>query len=520
MIIDRPLGYSKRPLGEAPPSGETTHTLAAGLDPERCEKKTREPCQRAGSAVQPILLVKLVRTVRQLGLFVPGHHLLVGVSGGPDSIALLSLLHHLVRSWRLTLTAVHCNFGLRGEESDRDETFVHTFCRDRQLSLVVHRPVMAKRQRSSVQSAAREERYAFMEQLAREVGADRIAVGHTANDQMETVLMWLLRGAGMTGLAGMPYVRGRIVRPLLAITRKEVLTYLDDEGRTYCHDSSNDKPLYHRNRIRKELLPVITRLAPAATRVLQRQSDLLREDEQYLEHMTSTLVRTLVSHDVGGVQRVDFRAFIELPVALQRRLIRSILRAYDEEGRASSFHAVESVRRLFLKGRSGGQLSLKHTFVAMEQKSVRFSPGVRKNREQVTDSGHDTSEGLPLPVPSTVYWAGTNQQIQVQLTTRGAGEEVCGTPSQTLAWFDADRFSEPLLVRAWQTGDRFCPYGMKGKSKKLQDFFTDKKITRRDRETIPLLVAPEGILWVVGMHQDERFAVRDGTTRCLVVSVG
>ena len=259
------------------------------------------------SAARPALLSHLVRTVRQQQLFVPGQHLLVAVSGGPDSIALLSLLHRLARSWQLTLTAVHCNYGLRGAESDGDESFIKTFCRERQLSLVIHRPILVKRrQRSSLQAAARDARYDFMKQLAHEVGADHIAVGHTANDQVETVLMWLLRGAGMAGLAGMPYAReDRIIRPLLAATREDVVAYLAHEGLTYRRDSSNEKPLYHRNRIRKELLPVITRLAPAAVRVLQRQADLFREDERYLAGITHELMRTLVSHDSQGVQRVD-----------------------------------------------------------------------------------------------------------------------------------------------------------------------------------------------------------------------
>ena len=162
------------------------------------------------SAARPALLTKLVRTVRQQQLFVPGQHLLVAVSGGPDSITLLSLLHRLARPWRLTLTAVHCNYGLRGAESDGDESFVKTFCRERHLSLVIHRPKLVKqRQHSSLQAAARDARYDFMKRLAYEVGADCIAVGHTANDQAETVLMWMLRGAGMAGLAGMPYARDR-----------------------------------------------------------------------------------------------------------------------------------------------------------------------------------------------------------------------------------------------------------------------------------------------------------------------
>ncbi|MEO6307453.1 MAG: tRNA lysidine(34) synthetase TilS [Nitrospiraceae bacterium] len=472
-------------------------------------------------ATRPVLLSHLARTVRQQQLFAPGQHMLVAVSGGPDSVALLSLLHRLAPSWRLTLTVVHCNYGLRGAESDGDESFIRDFCQERQLPLVIHRPTLVKRQhRSSLQATARDARYDFMKQLAHKVGADRIAVGHTANDQAETVLMWLLRGAGMTGLAGMPYVREeRIIRPLLAATREEVMAYLEHEGLSYRRDSSNEKPLYHRNRIRKELLPVITRLAPAAVHVLQRQADLLREDEQYLTGITNELVRTLVSYHSRGVQRVDRRAFVELPVALQRRLVRTILRAYDEEGRASSLYVVESVRRVFLKGKSGARLSLKQTLVTLDQGSVRFSPSVGGDRSHQIDSGQKKREMLAVQVPSTVSWAGTNQQIHVQLMTRRTVNALGRSPSRGLALFDADRFSEPLVVRAWQAGDRFFPHGMKGKSKKLQNFFTDRKVARHERGTIPLLVAPEGILWVVGMRQDERFVVRDGTTRCLVVSV-
>jgi tRNA(Ile)-lysidine synthase len=419
------------------------------------------------------------------------------------------------------LTAIHCNYGLRGAESDGDESFVRDFCQERQLPLVIHRPMLVKRQhRSSLQAAAREARYGFMKQLTQEVGADRIVVGHTANDQAETMLMWLLRGAGMTGLAGMPYVREeRIIRPLLAVTREEVVSYLDHEGLSYRRDSSNEKPLYRRNRIRKELLPVITRLAPAAVRVLQRQADLLREDEQYLTGITNDLVRTLVSHHSRGVQRVDRQAFVELPVALQRRLVRAILRTYDEEGRASSLHMVESVRLVLLKGKSGARLSLKQALVTLNLGSMRFSPSVGRDLSRQIDSDQKKREMLAVPVPSTVSWAGTNQQIHVQLMTRRAVDELGRSPSRGLALFDADRFSEPLVVRAWQAGDRFFPHGMKGKSKKLQNFFTDRKVARHERGKIPLLEAPEGILWVVGMRQDERFVVRDGTTRCVVVSV-
>jgi len=471
-------------------------------------------------AVRPALLTQLVRTVRQHRLFLPHQHLLVAVSGGPDSITLLSLLHKLAEPWRLTLTAVHCNYGLRGAESDGDELFVKTFCQERHLPLVIHRPKLVKRRLcSSIQAMARDARYDFMKQLAHEVGADYIAVGHTANDQAETVLMWMLRGAGMTGLAGMSYAReDRIIRPLLASTREEVLAYLDHERLTYRHDSSNDKPLYHRNRIRKELLPIVTQLAPTAVRLIQRQADVLREEERYLETITHDLMRTLVSQDSADVQRLNRQAFIVLPVALQRRLVRAVLRTYDEERRASSLRVVESVRHVLLKGASGTRLSLKQALVILDEGSLRLS---RVRRAHTDEIGTELRKGdrLLVSVPSTVYWARTSQQIHVQHMTRCDAEQGGAIPSAQRALFDADRYSEPLIIRSWKSGDRFSPQGMQGSHKKLQDFFTDSKIARDQRDKIPLLVAPEGILWVVGMRQDERFVISRGTSKCLIASV-
>ena len=477
-----------------------------------------KPSSRTAS--QPPLLSQLVRTVRQQQLFHSGHHMLVAVSGGADSIALLSLLHRLADPWRLKLTVVHCNYGLRGAESDGDESFVRTFCLERHLPLVIHRPKLAKRrQNSSFQAAARKARYDFMRQLAQEVGAARIAVGHTANDQAETILMWMLRGAGLAGLAGMPYVReDTIIRPLLASTREEVLEYLKHEGLAHRKDSSNEKSLYHRNRIRRELLPVITQLAPAAVRVLQRQADLLREDEHYLKTVTIKLMRELVSYSSKGVQRLNRQAVRELPVALQRRLIQAVLRTYEVEGHASTIRVVESVRLALLKGKSGAPLSLKQVLVRVDQRSMQFSPATEIDKK-APGSEYAGSECLVLSVPSTVYWAGTNQQIEVQHITRGEADQRGATPSAERVLFDAERYSEPLQVRSWRAGDRFFPQGMKGKSKKMQDFFTDRKIARHRRQNIPLLVAPEGILWVVGMRQDERFVVSRNTTNCLAVAV-
>lgn len=470
--------------------------------------------------VRSALLKEFVRTVRQQDLFLRGQHLLVAVSGGPDSIALLSLLDRLRSSWRLSLTAVHFNYGLRGLESDGDESFVQACCAERGVALIVQRPRLHKsRKNSSLQAVAREVRYAAMAQLADELGADRIVLGHTANDQAETILMWMLRGAGLSGLAGMPYRReARIIRPLLASTREDILAYLSDERLSYRQDSSNASTRYCRNRIRHELVPAISRVAPSAVHILQRQADLLREDERCLEKVTQEWFKRLVATNTAGTLDLDRKGFAAAPAAIQRRLLRMLLRAYDKQSRASGFQVIESVRKFLLSGRPGASLSLKRARLLLGRGAApaRFSPGNIKSQIPL-NTGED--DDLLLSVPSSVHWSKTDEQIHAQLMTRKKAEETTGEPSRWKGLFDADRLTGLLMIRTWRAGDRFCPQGMRGRSKKLQDFFTDLKVGRLERARIPLLVGPEGIAWVIGLRQDERYAVREQTTRCVVVSV-
>jgi len=437
-------------------------------------------------------------------------------------MALLSLLAKLAPAWALRLTAIHFNYQLRGSESDGDEGFVEAFCRDREIPLILRRPTLTKRRRvSSLQALAREARYDAMKSVALEIGANRIAVGHTANDQAETIVMWMLRGAGLTGLAGIPFVRESLfVRPLLRATREEIVAYLKQEGLNYRQDSSNESGSYRRNRIRRELLPAMTQIAPAAIRVLQRQAELLRDDEGYLEEVTDELFSAMVGRDSRGGYVVKREAFAALSVALQRRLIRAILRRMDREGRPPRMQVVEPVRQLCLAEGKRRTLALHHGMVVRERDTFRISQPEEGRKEEVLGVGQQDVGEVPLLIPSRVYWPRTKQHIHVQMLPRAEAEPFVQNHSSVRAVFDADRFSMPLVLRSWQPGDRFCPGGMKGKSKKLQDLFTDWKIARHDRRAIPLLVAPEGILWVIGRRQDERFLVREVTVRCLLVTIG
>lgn len=465
--------------------------------------------QPAKRRAWPPLLHRLVRTVRARRLFESEQHLLVSVSGGPDSVALLSLLHQLAPSWRLQLTVAHFNYGLRGEESEGDQEFVTELCRRWDVPLVAMRLRIGDSGSGSLQAAARELRYHALESIADERGANRIALAHTADDQAETVLLWLLRGSGLTGLSGMPASRdGRVVRPLYDCSRSEVLSYLDGAGLSFRTDSTNAKPLYARNRVRHEILPALRRIAPGALRALSRSAELCREDDRFLNAYVTALCEGQLRREQNGSWVVDRDVVRRLPRALQRRILRELFRRSHPGGRFPAMHVVEEALR-------GVMADAREPRVAASGFQVTETK-VRCPAERPTVAAASEPAPVPLPVPSAVRWPGTGQTIRI---------EVCATREAALGRgpdriiVDRDLLSGPLVVRAWRAGDRFYPAGLKGRSKKLQDFFTDLKVPVAVRRRIPLVAAPDGIVWVVGYRQDARWAPTPGTRRYLIISV-
>jgi tRNA(Ile)-lysidine synthase len=463
----------------------------------------------------PALLHRVVGTIRSNRLIEPGQHVLVGVSGGPDSVALLSLLHRLRASWCLSLTAAHFNYGLRGRESDEDERFVTELCRGLDVPLSVMALDVRHRVRgTSLQAAARDLRYRAMADMAEKERADRIAVGHTADDQAETVLLWMLRGAGLRGLSGMPVSRdGTIVRPLYDSPRREVLEYLAQAGLSYREDSTNATQVYARNRVRQELLPVLKRLQPSGVQALCRLADLCREDDRYLDAQTAALSAERIHQEREGVWVVE-RAFVQqLPPALQRRLVREMLRRCDDLQRAPTARSVEQVMQAVKKKGPGQHLLTKRVQVLIDGQAIRL---VAPGQSEATALQHAPPTLPVAPPPSAVHWAGTDQTIRIQRLARERVHDTAPSPGRIVV--DGDRVSGPLTIRTWQRGDRFHPWGMKGRSKKLQDYFTDLKVPAAARNIIPIVVAPEGLVWIVGYRQDERWAVTPRTRHCLVLT--
>lgn len=446
--------------------------------------------------------------------------IIVAVSGGPDSVALFSVLHGLAPSWNLSLSVAHFNYGLRGAESDDDAAFVMRLCARFNIPYRCERLALTDDlcKGRSLQEAAREARYAALLRLRASVNANKVAIGHTRDDQAETVVMWLLRGAGTTGLSGMPSLRLPFIRPLLAVGRTDVLAYLVEQRLEFREDSSNATSIYLRNRVRHRLLPVLTRFNPAILEGLARQADILREDDICLDSMAAEqfarVARTLGNHEWV----LDRTGLLALPLALQRRVLRKAVQHTTGVHRGPSFGAVSLLLDRVVHGCSGACATLRNANVSRAYEKILFQP-----RDAVSGATAELTIGsdrsFALPVPSTIVWPFTGQRLQADLVHCSQPMKTCATVPPMHAMLDADCMTLDLRVRTWRPGDRFHPFGFGGHQKKLQDLFADLKVPRPARTRVPLVVAPEGIVWVAGYRMDHRFRVTASTRRLLSLAL-
>lgn len=452
--------------------------------------------------------------VRKRGLLLPEDRVLVAVSGGPDSVALLQCLS----AWRsrirgLSLGIVHVHHGIRGEEADRDAEFVECMARQMVVPYFL-RPVPVSRlhreqKGQSLQAVAHRERYRAFIDVAEKFGASKVALGHTQDDQAETVVMWMLRGAGMSGLAGMAMHRAPFfIRPFLSVPRLRIIEYLAQKGVPYREDSSNKKLQYLRNRIRQQLIPMMKQFNPNILGVLSRQSDILREENRYLDQVAELAMASVQDeHEPSGLV-LRREEFLDLPVPIQRRVVMKAFRAICTPECHPPYEVVEGVLGLMSRASSGMHLQFKGLTVVREYDIVRFTLQKGSSTEEFFHTE------VPFPVPGIVIWPNSRQRVQGEFVSL----DTCSIQSDRFqAFFDGDLFTHDLVIRSWKPGDSFFPFGFGGKRKKVQDYFTDIKVSRSKRAQVPLLVAPEGILWIGGYRSDHRFRVTKNTTRVLSV---
>src|SRR5437588_11100099 len=343
-----------------------------------------------------------VETQRQ-GLIPVNARVLVAVSGGPDSVGLLAVLQELGQSRHipgLALHAAHMNYGLRGSESDEDAAFVSRIATQFGIPVHVERADLDGLRGASLQAHARHCRYAFFERLCRSHDLSHIATGHMADDQAETILMWLLRGCGSKGLAGIPIMReGRIIRPLLHVRRSEILDYLAIRVLTYRSDSSNAKRIYQRNRIRHDLFPQLQAFNPRFVEALARTAELLKQDAALLDEVEQARWSALLIESTPGRVVLDGEGFAQTPVAWQRRLVRRAWKAVRGTSAGLTYRHVASVLRQFVAATGEASVNLPGGICAGRLGNRVI---LEFDHRQPVDDDPSWASGVPLPVPGSV----------------------------------------------------------------------------------------------------------------------
>ena len=462
------------------------------------------------------------RTIAEHQLLVAGDRVMVGVSGGPDSMVLLHLLHRLAPELKISLGVAHLNHCLRGRCSDQDAQAVEQEAS--RLGLVCHLgnarvEKVRQRLKLSLEEAARRVRYAFFEKMMRDANYNKLALGHHRDDNAEQVMMALLRGSGPRGLSGIAPIRNRrIVRPLIHARRSQILAYAQHECIDWVVDASNHDLKFERNRIRHHLLPLLAaQYNPRINDRLSQLADVMRTEEEWIDELVTVPYTEALIKRQNGCLVFRLHALRRMHPALVRRLFRRALMEIGGTLRRIGFTHIRAMQRLVTDGGEGKTLHLPRG-IRIRRRCDQLEFAQVKNHRR--PGRHREQAGWPAgqivlssPFPRTV-----------KVDAMGVGLTVFACrPEQVPPWpeigpnqafFDLDRLSLPLTLRAKQPGDRFVPLGSKG-SQKIKQYFIDHHISREDRANTPVLADRRQIIWLVGQRIDDRLKVSPASTRIL-----
>ncbi|MBN1135131.1 MAG: tRNA lysidine(34) synthetase TilS [Anaerolineae bacterium] len=495
------------------------------------------------------ILDQVRRTIERNRLLSSGEAVVVGVSGGPDSLCLLHLLCRLCGEYGLKLHVAHLHHGLRGDEASADAEFVRGLAADWRLPCTVEQadvPALAREHRLAVEEAARRARYTFLARVAAEVGAQTIAVGHNADDQAETVLMHWLRGSGLAGLRGMLPVtslddyrlladgggRGktdpkskiqnpRLIRPLLDVTRADIEVYCGFHGLQPRFDRSNLDTTYFRNWLRHEVLPLLCRHNPNVREVLRRSAWVIADDHALLRSLLEEAWPRVVIEEPDRAIVFDLAAWRGLATSLQRSVLREAIHRLRRSLRNINFVHVENALEVARDGTTGDRTTLPQGLMltlGYDRFTVAAGPGEVREWPPDWPLLPPSAEELPLAVPGTTLLPGSEWAIEAEIMDVGelpSGWEANADPWR--AFLDAQVIGDRPVLRARRAGDRFQPLGMNGHEVKLADFLTNRKVPRVIRDQLPLLACVWGIVWVCGQRVDERASVRETTEQALAL---
>jgi len=452
-----------------------------------------------------MLREKVINTIKKYRMVESGDKIVLGVSGGPDSVALAYILASLQGEFRLSLFIAHLNHMFRPVEAEKEVRFVREMGNRLGLPVFVRHenvPAYVQENKVSPEAGAREIRYAFLKEIAAKTGAKKIALGHTMDDQAETLLLNLLRGSGHTGLGAIMPVNESFIRPLIECSKEEILAYLDQNKLSYCVDSSNLEPLYQRNKIRLELLPLLAKdYNPNIRETLFRTSLILQQEDLYLESQAQRHTGHTLKSGRRGEVILNLKEFEKVPAALKPRILREAIKRVKGNLLQLNFIHISDMLDLIQNKPTGSSLNLPEITVYKDYGRLRFFKGKAPGIEMQFGSPEEEAEYV----------------IKKSVLERDRPLSFYRATHDT-AYFDFEKISGPLYVRTRKSGDRFFPQGARG-HKKLSDFFIDQKVPREMRDKIPLLVNRGKIIWVVGYRVSEEAKVSFRTRKILKVEV-
>ena len=472
------------------------------------------------------LLDTVRQTIEAHHMFAQGDTVVMGVSGGPDSLCLLHALRQLRTEMRIDLHLAHLDHGIRGAESQADAVYVEELARAWDIPATLKYgdvPAYAKQHKLAIEEAARRARYLFLGRVAQQVGASCVAVGHNADDQVETILMHWMRGSGLGGLRGMLPVQVlgaeawwsgpvlRLARPLLDVPRVEVEAYCRQQGLEPRFDRSNLDLTHFRNRIRHELVPYLERFNPRIREVLRRSSRVITDDHDYL-HQEGQRAWGRLAEVGDGAITVPLEPWSQLHPSLQRQLLREAIHRLRRSLRDITWAHVEQARVGLDEISAGSKITLPQGLFLFKG----YDEFVIGEEIPSPDLPLLTKGPLTLKVPGTTQLPDSSWRLHAEtLEMDLVPGEALDNPDPWRAYLDLKRAGTDLKLRGRQSGDRFQPLGMGGRSKTLNAFLTDAKVPLHIRDSLPIVVSPRHVLWVTGYRIDECVKITNQTHQVL-----
>jgi tRNA(Ile)-lysidine synthase len=436
--------------------------------------------------------------VQQRKLLTRQQTIIVGVSGGIDSVVLLDVLAELRSAWHLKLIIAHVNHGLRKKESDGDERFVKSLGEKYSIhcySKKFNTRAEMKQAKLSIQETARNIRYSFFGNLKKSLNADLIATAHTASDNAETVLLNLFRGTGIDGLSGIPIHRNdeHIVRPLLFAQREEIAAYAKSRKLQWREDSSNKKEDYKRNFIRLQLIPILKKNVNASIiETLNHESQIFHSAADFINGAAERSIKTIIQKSERGYS-LNVNTFLKKHGFLQQMLVRKVLILLHIE---PSFSSIQSIVKL-AKQQKGTIVQLNKSWI------------VEKDLTQI--EFHRKAQQKPFLFSLSSEGCAKVNNFEFSIVKHALPKNKKNRDS-SIEYVDAEKIQFPIIIRSWKYGDTFFPLGMPG-SKKVSDFFTDAKISQKEKLTIPIIESDGKIVWVGGYRLDDRCKITKQTTK-------